>query len=56
MLPTTPVNRHVLPALFVHVAVAVEPTARQVMERLLTSASDAEGAATASKGRRPRIR
>lgn len=35
LLPTTPVNEHVWPSLFVHVAVAVAPTSRQVMERLL---------------------
>lgn len=36
LLPTTPVNEHVWPSPFVHVAVAVAPTSRQVMERLLS--------------------
>jgi ribosomal protein L18E len=34
LLPTTPVQRHVCPALFFHVAVAVAPILRQVTERL----------------------
>lgn len=36
LLPTTPVNEHVWPSPFVHVAVAVAPTSKQVMERLLS--------------------
>lgn len=40
LLPTTPVHRHVLPAAFFHVAVAVEPTFRQVMARLSMSGED----------------
>ena len=33
LLPTVPVQRHVFPAEFVHVAVAVAPILRQVTER-----------------------
>ena len=34
LLPTVPVQEQVCPAAFVHRAVAVEPTVRQVTERL----------------------
>lgn len=43
LLPTTPTKVHDWPALFVHLAVAVLPTCRQVMDRL-----DTDGAAVAT--------
>lgn len=41
LLPTMPVQRHVRPAALVHVAVAVEPTVRQVIARF-SRVGDAE--------------
>lgn len=43
LLPTIPTKVHDWPALFVHRAVAVAPTCRQVMDRL-----DTDGAALAT--------
>ncbi len=53
LLPTTPVQRHVLPAAFVHVAVAVAPTLKQDTARFSrTSASIGEAKVTAVAARR----
>lgn len=43
LLPTTAANEHVSPSLSVHVAVAVDPTSRQVMERLVRVELKARG-------------
>ena len=52
LLPTVPVQRHVFPAAFFHVAVAVEPTLRQVIARFskrLDSMGEASVRAAAAK-------
>ena len=57
LLPTAPVQRHVLPAAFFQVAVAVAPTLRHVTERLerggeSTGEAEVSAAAAAKRVRR----
>ena len=58
LLPTAPVQRHVLPAAFFHVAVAVAPTLRHVtvrLERGGESMGEAEVSAAAAAKRVRRV-